>query len=717
MKSTNVPGRRFYNRSAIFLLTVLALALPTVLASGPTGQIDSSSSNKSAPFAVYPGYERFDIKTKATIVLPSQKYGLPVHAKRNAYQLSELDSSETDHAAPNQVGIDRRLDLMSSQQGRRFENPDGSKVRILVITAPGAKSLRMRFENFNLPEGDEVYAYGLSSDSHVAGPYTGRGPLGSDSFWADAVEGETIVIEHFIKRHETGFRLAALSHIFGSIDAGRVSAEVLSCEVDASCSGAGLGNEVGRLLFQSGGGAFVCTGTMLNNQRSDFTPFFLTAAHCISSESEASSAQVYWFYQTTHCDNNTLRSDIAVTSGAILIATSQKADSSLLKLSGAIPPGVGFAGWNADPLTSSQLVYGLHHPGGGIPPSTVSFLRRAAGNLSIAPFNNCGATGLVNGYRVSWQTGLVEPGSSGSGVFLNQGGGLVGVLSCGPANLVCSSAFALYGRLSDFYPQVQVFLEGGSGGDNCVSALFTEQQNFGLDGGLATVVVTATSACVWKATTNASWLTVLNGGSGAGGGLLGLAIEKNTGPPRSATVTIQNKTLSIHQEGIPCTYALTPTARTVSSSGGSGSIDVTAPGGCQWAGVPDVSWITVTSPNSSGNGTLTYTVEPNPTGGSRSGHISIAGQTVTITQETGPAITSATIEGKQLIVTGVNFVDGAELLVDGVKQKKTFNDETNPTTIIVARKSGKTIARGQTVNLQVRNPDGQLSQQFSFTRP
>jgi len=711
-----VVARRFSNPLVIFLLTGMALALPTVFASGPKVQTDSPSTNKSAPFAVYPGYERFDIKTKANIVLPSQKYGMPVHAKRNAYRLDELDSSQTAKTEPNQVGVDRRLDLMSSQQGRRFINPDGSKVRILVITAPGAKSLRTRFEDFNLRAGDEVYAYGLSSDSHVAGPYTGKGPLDNGGFWADAVEGDTIVIEHYIKRHEAGFRVATLSHIFGSIDAGSVSAEVLSCEVDASCSGTGFGNEVGRLLFQSGGGAFVCTGTMLNNLRSDFTPFFLTAAHCISSESEASSAQVYWFYQTTHCDNNTLRSDIAVTSGAILLATSQKADSSLLKLRGAIPPGVGFAGWSADPLRGGQQVYGLHHPGGGIPPSTVSFLRRATGSLSAAQFTNCAATGLVNGYRVSWQTGLVEPGSSGSGLFLSQGG-LVGVLSCGPANLSCNSPVALYGRLSDFYPQVQVFLEGGSGGDNCVSALFTAQQNFGLEGGLCTVVVTATSACVWTATTNASWLTVLNGGSGAGGGLLGLAIEKNTGPPRTATVTIQSQTLSIHQEGVPCTYAVAPTARTEASSGGSGSIDVTAPVGCQWAGVADVSWITVTSPNSSGNGTLTYTVESNPTGGSRSGHISIAGQTVTITQETGPAIANATIEGKQLIVTGVNFVDGAELLVDGVKQKKTFNDPEKPTTSIVARKSGKAIAKGQTVVLQVRNPDGQLSQQFSFTRP
>jgi Reeler domain len=82
-----------------------------------------------------------------------------------------------------------------------------------------------------------------------------------------------------------------------------------------------------------------------------------------------------------------------------------------------------------------------------------------------------------------------------------------------------------------------------------------------------------------------------------------------------------------------------------------------------------------------------------------------------------PLITGADVMKKQLLVTGENFAFEAQLLMDGAKQKKTFNDEVNPNTLLVARKAGKFIAPGQTVVLQVKNPDGTLSNEFSFTRP
>ena len=82
-----------------------------------------------------------------------------------------------------------------------------------------------------------------------------------------------------------------------------------------------------------------------------------------------------------------------------------------------------------------------------------------------------------------------------------------------------------------------------------------------------------------------------------------------------------------------------------------------------------------------------------------------------------PAISGAAVKGKQLLVMGENFGLGADLLMDGARVKKTFNDEENPNSLMVARKAGKTIEPGQTVSLQVRNPDGTLSNEFSFTRP
>ena len=82
-----------------------------------------------------------------------------------------------------------------------------------------------------------------------------------------------------------------------------------------------------------------------------------------------------------------------------------------------------------------------------------------------------------------------------------------------------------------------------------------------------------------------------------------------------------------------------------------------------------------------------------------------------------PSISGASVKGKSLLVMGENFGLGADLLMDGARQKKTSNDEGAPSTLIVARKSGKNIEPGQTVVLQVRNPDGTLSNELSFTRP
>ena len=82
-----------------------------------------------------------------------------------------------------------------------------------------------------------------------------------------------------------------------------------------------------------------------------------------------------------------------------------------------------------------------------------------------------------------------------------------------------------------------------------------------------------------------------------------------------------------------------------------------------------------------------------------------------------PHISGASVIGKALWVSGTNFEIGAQLFMDGAKQKKTFNDDANPTTMLFAKKSGKNVSRGQTVVLQVKNPDGTVSNEFSFTRP
>jgi hypothetical protein len=79
-------------------------------------------------------------------------------------------------------------------------------------------------------------------------------------------------------------------------------------------------------------------------------------------------------------------------------------------------------------------------------------------------------------------------------------------------------------------------------------------------------------------------------------------------------------------------------------------------------------------------------------------------------------IDQVAIEGKKLFITGRRFQPGAQLLLNGDPQK-TANDDTNPTTMLIAKKAGKRIPPGTTALLQVRNPDGTITDEFRFTRP
>ena len=83
-----------------------------------------------------------------------------------------------------------------------------------------------------------------------------------------------------------------------------------------------------------------------------------------------------------------------------------------------------------------------------------------------------------------------------------------------------------------------------------------------------------------------------------------------------------------------CTYTVAPTTQSVLRGGGSHSAAVTTTSGCDWTGVSNsTNWITVTSGSSgTGDGTVTYNVAARTSASSRTGTLTIAGQTVTVTQ-------------------------------------------------------------------------------------
>jgi subtilisin-like proprotein convertase family protein len=81
----------------------------------------------------------------------------------------------------------------------------------------------------------------------------------------------------------------------------------------------------------------------------------------------------------------------------------------------------------------------------------------------------------------------------------------------------------------------------------CPFSLSQETQNFGGAGGSGNVVVTAAGACGWSALTKDNWINITTG-TGTGNGTVSFTVLPNSsGNPRTGTVTIGARTLTISQ--------------------------------------------------------------------------------------------------------------------------------------------------------------------------
>ena len=387
------------------------------------------------------------------------RYGSHIDLKQPSVTLEQLDARSLT-LEPNQIGVNRSVELAPNTRAQKFVNPDGSQVIVLIIKSSGASGIGVHFRNFALADGEEVYVYGAATDSIVFGPFTDKGPWGSGEFWSGTVDGDTVVIEFYKRTDENGqgFEIFEISHILAKLDWRLRSNEpdVLNCEVDASCYGDPEKNAVGRIMFNDNGWK-ICTGTLLNNLAHDWTPYFLTANHCVSTQAIAQTVEVYWFYQTTSCNSGVLRSWVHSPPGANLLAGQSTNDFSLLRLQNNAPGGTWFSGWTSVAQPTGTSVFGLHHPDGYIPPSIPSYLRRVTGGI-VSTNVNCADSGLVNGYIAAWTSGTSEQGSSGSGLFTSNGHYVIGVLSCGPYPPTCNNPDGAYSKFANFYSQIRPYI-------------------------------------------------------------------------------------------------------------------------------------------------------------------------------------------------------------------------------------------------------------------
>src|SRR6218665_3840811 len=135
------------------------------------------------------------------------------------------------------------------------------------------------------------------------------------------------------------------------------------------------------------------------------------------------------------------------------------------------------------------------------------------------------------------------------------------------------------------------------------------------------------------------------------GGTLYLKIE----PARYDDVGTYAAKIEIKRSGTAgCTYTLSPNKQAAKEAGSDQVTVTTSAPSCIWAATSDVSWITLASGSGTGSRNVAYSYQANMATAPRTGHITIAGQTYTVTQEARPLIADA-YEGNE----GNNIKDKA----------------------------------------------------------
>jgi hypothetical protein len=309
---------------------------------------------------------------------------------------------------------------------------------------------------------------------------------------------------------------------------------------------------VALLTIPSKGFIYSCTGTLLNTASNSGVPYLLTANHCLSNLAEAYSVSVTWFKDSN--DTSTLKYN----HGVDLIATGLLGDFTLLKLQQPAPAGARFSGWTAERPALSTQATGIHHP-------LASYKRIAFGAMAAGACPPGIPVEICEGFQwVRWNSGITEPGSSGSGLFVGDASDpkLAGTLSGGSSACNNQSELDFYGRFDLAFQTIGYYLTG----TGCAYKPDAFQKLIGSSGGEGNVkldLASDGSGCPWTAISNDSWLRITSNASGGGSATITFAADANPNDgPRTAFLRIAGQLIAVTQAG---TGAGWPNFETVAS--------------------------------------------------------------------------------------------------------------------------------------------------------
>ncbi|HLM02833.1 MAG TPA: BACON domain-containing carbohydrate-binding protein, partial [Pyrinomonadaceae bacterium] len=169
----------------------------------------------------------------------------------------------------------------------------------------------------------------------------------------------------------------------------------------------------------------------------------------------------------------------------------------------------------------------------------------------------------------------------------------------------------------------------------CAFTLSPIAQAFPITGGSGSFNINMPLGCSWAASTSSGFITINSSASGTGRAVLNFSVAPNMSGGRAATIDVSNGAVTRSfqvQQPSGCPFALGQSAVNFGAGGGGGSVAVTAGSVCTWQASSNVNWIQITSAPQTGDGTVTFNVQPNTSGAVRHAIITLGARTFTVTQ-------------------------------------------------------------------------------------
>lgn len=351
---------------------------------------------------------------------------------------------------------------------------DEGIIYTVELVSQEALSLNLIFSQFELKKGSLMYLFNPITNK-FSGAYSFLNNNVEKVLGTDIVEGNRLVIELYEPKENIGTSLVKLGTIVhGFRNVNQTFAKAFggsgSCNYDVNCPlGVDYVNQKNGVGVTISGGS-ACTGSLVNTTDSEIKPYYLTARHCGTSptnwvirfnwEREASNTICA---ATNSTANNGETSHIIT--GGFMLATSNNADFSLIKLNNLPDPAwnVFYNGWDHSDVENVIGARVIHHPKQDIKKISMSDANPYKTSLAFNGASDCQV------WRVDqWNSGTTEQGSSGSPLF-DQNKRIIGVLTGGTASCsgtVPNSGYDVFGRfgyawqtLSDSSQQLKYWLD------------------------------------------------------------------------------------------------------------------------------------------------------------------------------------------------------------------------------------------------------------------